>query len=159
MERKKLDTTLTLIIKGDKVLLAEKKRGFAAGKINAFGGKLEKGETIEQAMIRETQEECGVTPVSYKKVGEVEYDMYYKGEKTLMNMFVYICDKYEGEIIETEEMKPIWFDLDKVPFDRMFDNDRIWLPLVLEGKKIKGKCKFDKDDNEISRKIKEVSFF
>ena len=31
--------------------------------------------------------------------------------------------KWEGEISETEEMKPIWFDFDKIPFENMWKDD------------------------------------
>ena len=60
-----METTLNIIVDGDKILLARKKRGFGAGKINSPGGKLEVGETKEQAMVRETQEEVGITPTKY----------------------------------------------------------------------------------------------
>jgi 8-oxo-dGTP pyrophosphatase MutT (NUDIX family) len=40
-----------------------KKRGFGNGKYNGFGGKVENGETIQQAAIRETIEESGLTPL------------------------------------------------------------------------------------------------
>eukprot|EP00056_Hartaetosiga_gracilis_P017259 m.6783 g.6783 ORF g.6783 m.6783 type:complete len:151 (-) comp5533_c0_seq1:454-906(-) len=39
-----------------RILLGMKKRGFGKGKFNGFGGKLEKGETVEEAAVRELQE-------------------------------------------------------------------------------------------------------
>lgn len=42
------------------VLLGLKKRGFGTGKWNGFGGKVEPGETIRQAAIREMKEEAGI---------------------------------------------------------------------------------------------------
>jgi len=48
--------TLLFLIKEDQILLAMKKRGFGMGRFNGVGGKIEPGETIEQAMIRECQE-------------------------------------------------------------------------------------------------------
>ena len=44
-----------------------KKRGFGAGKWNGFGGKVEPGETIVEAAVREVKEECGYD-VSWKVV-------------------------------------------------------------------------------------------
>ena len=44
--------TLALIRDGQRVLLGYKKRGFGQGKWNAFGGKVETGETPEYAAIR-----------------------------------------------------------------------------------------------------------
>ena len=46
-----------------------KKRGFGSGKYNGIGGKIEKGEIPDEAMIRETKEEIKVTPIKYEKVG------------------------------------------------------------------------------------------
>jgi len=53
---------LCFIVKEGKILLIEKKRGLGAGKVNGPGGRIEKGETEEQAAARETQEEVGITP-------------------------------------------------------------------------------------------------
>lgn len=49
--------TLVLPNRGRQYLLGLKKRGFGEGKYNGFGGKVEQGETIRQAAIRELQEE------------------------------------------------------------------------------------------------------
>ena len=63
-----LETTLCLLRKENKILLAMKKRGFGTGKYNGVGGKIENGETLNEAMIRETKEEIGVIPTKYEKV-------------------------------------------------------------------------------------------
>ena len=76
----RIETTLCLLKRDNKILLAMKKRGFGKGKYNGIGGKIENNETPEQAMIRETQEEINVTPIKYEKVGIVEFDEYYKGK-------------------------------------------------------------------------------
>ena len=76
-----LETTLCLLKKDNEILLAMKKRGFGEGKYNGVGGKIENGETPEEAMLRETQEEISVTPTKYEKVGFLEFDEYYKGKK------------------------------------------------------------------------------
>lgn len=49
-----INTTLALLVKEDRILLALKKRGFAKNKYNGIGGKLNPTETPEAAMIRET---------------------------------------------------------------------------------------------------------
>lgn len=45
--------TLSIITKKGKILLGMKKRGFGVGKWNGFGGKVQHGETLEEAMKRE----------------------------------------------------------------------------------------------------------
>ena len=44
--------TLLFVVESDRVLLGMKKRGFGAGRWNGFGGKVDKGETIEEAAKR-----------------------------------------------------------------------------------------------------------
>lgn len=145
MKLKTLNTTLLLIFKDNKVLLGEKKRGFAKGTLNGIGGKQDPGETNEQAMIRETQEEIGVTPIDYRHIGEIYFDMWYKGEHVNMNLNIYTCDKFVGEVTETDEMKPGWYDIDKVPYDRMLQDDLLWMPMAIAGKKFKGNVVFNQD--------------
>jgi 8-oxo-dGTP pyrophosphatase MutT (NUDIX family) len=53
--------TLLLLQKDGSVLLGRKKRGFGEGKVNGFGGKVEAGETVIEAAVREMQEESGLT--------------------------------------------------------------------------------------------------
>ena len=55
-----MHATLLFILRGKEVLLIHKKTGLGAGKVNAPGGKMEKGETAEQAAIREVREEVKI---------------------------------------------------------------------------------------------------
>ena len=129
---KTVQTTLLYLFREHQVLMAMKKRGFGVGKYNGIGGKLEPGETVELAMVRETQEEIRVTPTGYQKCGVLDFDMYYKGEHILETVHVFTCDAFAGEPCETDEMRPIWFDYNKIPYDQMYQTDKIWLPLILE---------------------------
>lgn len=49
-----------LIIKDAKVLLGERKGSHGAGEYSCPGGHVEYGETMEQSLMREVAEECGV---------------------------------------------------------------------------------------------------
>ena len=66
-------TTLCFLTKDKKVLLAMKKRGFGNGRWNGVGGKLNAGETIRQAAIREAKEEIGVTVWQMEKVAVLDF--------------------------------------------------------------------------------------
>ena len=151
---KTVNTTLLLVIKNEKILLAQKKRGFGEGKFNGVGGKAEVGETIEQTMLRETQEEIGIVPKNFKKQAVIVFDEFMKGERAFVNMSIFVANDFDGKLIESDEMVPQWFDLNKVPYDKMFPDDKFWLPLILEGKEFDGKFKFDKDFNLQSYSIK-----
>lgn len=153
------DMTLLFLIKNNQILLAMKKRGFGEGRWNGVGGKCEPGETLEQAIIRETQEEIFVTPISPQKVAELTFDQYFKGEHVLMRGHVYLTTEWQGEPTESEEMAPKWFSLGSIPYESMWPDDPYWLPQVLDGKKIRASFVMDKDDSLLEHSVEEVSNF
>ena len=151
-----LETTLCLLKKENEILLAMKKRGFGEGKYNGVGGKIEGGETPDEAMIRETKEEILVTPTQYEKVGIIEFDEFYKGQKERVMFHLYIASEWQGEPTESDEMKPEWFDIQSIPYDKMFPDDKYWLPLILEGRKIKAYFDFDEEWNLLNKTIEDL---
>ncbi|MES2631006.1 MAG: 8-oxo-dGTP diphosphatase [Patescibacteria group bacterium] len=153
--------TLSLLFlrRENEILLAMKKRGFGEGRWNGVGGKVEGDESVEQAMIRETQEEIGVTPTVYEKVGDIRFDEYFKGEPTLMHVHVFTCTEWSGEPTESEEMAPQWFKHKDIPYDKMWSDDPYWLPAVIEGKKISADFKLDQTDAIVSYTVIEVMGF
>lgn len=153
---KSLELTLLYLTKDSQVLLAMKKRGFGEGKWNGVGGKIEQGETVEQALIRECQEEIGVTPIEFIKRGYLVFSEHHAGERKIMNLHVYITTKWDGNIVESEEMKPAWFNESELPYDTMWPADKIWIPIVLAGESIHGEFKLNEDNSVASSKITKV---
>jgi mutator protein MutT len=139
--------TLLFLRKDDQILLAMKKRGFGAGRWNGVGGKLDEGETIEHALVRECQEEIGVTPTSYTAVAELDFIQDAEVDPWHMYVYAYIADTWDGEPEESEEMAPAWYAIKDIPYDDMWQDDIHWLPLVLAGKKVTGTFTFDVHDN------------
>jgi len=131
---------LCFIVKDGQVLLIRKKRGLGAGKINAPGGKLEAGETALDAAVRETREEVGVTPLRLEDRGVVRFQF---ADGYSLHCAVFVAHDFEGEPIETPEALPMWFAVDAVPFDEMWEDDRHWLPQVLAGGSFQGWFEFD----------------
>ncbi len=154
IEYKLMPTTLLLVIKENKILLAAKKRGFGLGKYNGVGGKLEEGESVEEAMIRETFEEISIVPTEYKLRAVIDFKEFYKGMPVIEKTHIFVATDYTGQPTETEEMKPFWFDLDKIPYHNMFPDDSFWLPQLIEGKNIIGYFEFDKDFNKLAHELK-----
>lgn len=128
--------TLLFLRREDWILLAMKKRGFGAGKWNGVGGKAAPGETARQAIIRECQEEIGVTPGSLRLVGKI---LFLASDDPTFghDARIFVADNWEGEPIETEEMRPAWFQTNQIPYDTMWSDDQYWLPALLKGKSFK----------------------
>jgi 8-oxo-dGTP pyrophosphatase MutT (NUDIX family) len=153
---KEIHATLLLVVKGDRILLAQKKAGWRSGIFNGVGGKVEPGETVDAAMIRETQEEINITPTKYEKVGINYFTVVYKCEWVKMVTHIYIATDYDGTPAESDEMRPQWFDMDKIPYEKMWSDDIYWLPKVLQGKKFVGHFDFDEQNNITKHSIKIV---
>ncbi|MDD5606499.1 MAG: 8-oxo-dGTP diphosphatase [Candidatus Pacebacteria bacterium] len=154
MKNKKI-LTLCVIHQHPKILLGMKKRGFGAGRWNGFGGKLEKGESIEQAAKRETKEEIGIEIKNLNKVGIIDFQV--KDDPEILQVHIFRSEEFLGEPTETEEMKPQWFHIDEIPFKEMWQDDLYWMPLFLKKKKFKAWFLFDKDDNILEKEIKQVN--
>lgn len=149
--------SLLFLRRDNEILLAMKKRGFGSDRYNGVGGKIEPGETVEQALIRECQEEINVTPTTFEKVAEHDFHMDIDTDASWhMYVHAYVATQWEGEPEETEEMAPEWFPLDAVPYDHMWQDDRYWLPSVLAGKKVIGDYTFLADETMSGHAVQEV---
>lgn len=148
--------TLLFLVKKDSVLLAMKKRGFGVGRWNGVGGKVEENETTERAAVRECKEEINVTPIKFQKVATVTFNEIHGGERKTLNVTVYLCTKWSGTPVETEEMRPQWFKKTNIPYDNCWSDDKYWLPLILEGKKIKANFIMSDHDEVASYTLSEV---
>ncbi len=146
--------TLCFLVDKDNVCLAMKKRGFGKGKWNGAGGKVDENETIETAAIRELEEEIGVkvAPSDLNEVGDLAFAFENKPEWS-QHMYIFLIEKWQGEPTETEEMRPKWFSKDNLPFDKMWVDDPLWLPRVLDGEKISGAFTFSSDGSKIRKHI------
>ncbi len=133
--------TLLFVICGGKVLLIHKKRGLGAGNINGPGGRLEPGETPLEAAIREVEEELCITPQSVSHCGELSFQFV---DGLSIHCTVFRAESFRGTPQETDEAIPLWTSLDELPYDRMWEDDRYWLPLMLENTRFTGRFLFDK---------------
>jgi len=134
--------TLLFVLRGGRILLIHKKKGLGAGKLNGPGGRLEPGETPRQAAIREVQEELHITPTGVKPAGELQFQ-FTNGHS--IHAYVFTAAGFRGRPQETDEAIPLWFPRDEIPYQRMWADDRVWLPLLLAGQPFIGRFLFDED--------------
>lgn len=136
------------------VLLGFKKTGFGAGRWNGFGGKVEPRETIEAAAAREVREEAGLKVSALKEVAVVEFDI--AGTPQIHEVHVFITSNFIGEPTESDEMRPQWFKESEIPYDTMWPDDRVWLPLLLQGKRLRAKFVLGDGDAIVRQEINEL---
>lgn len=130
------------------ICIAEKKRGFAAGKWNGAGGKVQLNETVEAAAVREANEEFGIeiNVEDLQPMGVM--DFHFKHDPELdQQVHIYLVDSWQGGPAESEEMRPEWFLFEDIPYDNMWADIKIWLPRILQGEKLQGEFTFDDAEN------------
>ena len=126
-----MDKTVLAYIKKDNQFLMlyrnKKKKDINKEKWIGVGGHLEKGESKEQALIREIKEETGLDVLHY----------IYRGELLFVNndfeevMYLYLVDEVKGEIIDCDEGELAWIKKEDLMSLNMWEGDYKFLPLLI----------------------------
>ncbi|ANJ27519.1 8-oxo-dGTP diphosphatase [Agromyces aureus] len=116
------------------VLLGRKRHGLGVGRFVGPGGKLEPGESATEAAVREVLEETGIRVAAsdLEPRGLLTYHFPHR-EAWSQESSVFVARRWSGEPAASDELEPEWFALDAVPYARMWDDARFWLPGVLDG--------------------------
>jgi len=104
------------ILDGDKVLYGVPSGDFRDGGLDIPGGILEVGETFEQCVVRECEEEMGVTIRILDYVGS--YATKY-GARPITNV-VFAAEIASGTVKPSDDMnggEPVWRSMDDLPRD------------------------------------------
>lgn len=80
----------------------------------------------------------------------------------LLEVHVFRADYTEditGELQETEEMKPQWFEFDQIPYHLMWADDILWCPLFLQKKLFKGRFLFQGQNRILCHNLQIAEYF
>jgi 8-oxo-dGTP diphosphatase len=132
-----LEATLCFLVRGDRpqqVLLGLKKVGFGQGKYGGVGGKLNEGEAPVHAAVRELLEETGIVAeeADLRRAACLTFHFPHRPEWT-QSVHVFTATSWVGAASEGREIRPVWFPVEAIPYGRMWDDCRYWLPRVLAG--------------------------
>jgi 8-oxo-dGTP diphosphatase len=133
-------------VRDGEMLFIHKKRGVGAGNLVGPGGKLEGEETPSEAGIREVREEVNLEITELERAGELAFVF---GEDPFMLVNVFVATAFSGTATESEEGLPEWHAVDDLPYDRMWEDDRYWVPYMLAREPFRARFRFDADGDEI----------
>jgi len=117
---KTIEVAAAIIRDGDKVFATERGYGEFEGEWEFPGGKMEAGETPQQALVREIEEELKTQIFVGELVDTVEYDY----PKFHLTMHCYWCEVVKGKLVLVEHAAAKW--LSKEELDSVE-----WLPADL----------------------------
>ncbi len=121
-----------LILRGTEVFICQRKAGTAMGLQWEFpGGKIEPGETPEQALRRELEEELGIDARIGSYIAEVQHN-YRNGSSIHLRFFA--VHQFQGEIQNRvfEDMR--WAELRDLPAYNFLAADRKFIRDLAHGK-------------------------
>ncbi|MCL2402709.1 MAG: 8-oxo-dGTP diphosphatase, partial [Coriobacteriia bacterium] len=95
------------------------------GKWIGIGGKFEHGESPEQCLVREVQEETGLILTDFQLRGLVTFTTE-DGSSDPMLIFVYTATGFTGEVGHCSEGTLQWIDTDKIQDLNLWAGDRLF---------------------------------
>ena len=98
------------------------------------GGKIEEGETSNEASIREVKEETGIQVISQQYKGNVVIEY----PNMIFDLDIYNVNEYSGNPLEFEENDSMWIDIDELfKQDKKFASTEILKYINWENIKLK----------------------
>ncbi len=96
----------------NRVLLSRRHPDSHQGGLWEFpGGKVESGESVEQALVRELQEELGITANAYRPLIQIPHD--YPEQKVMLDVWKILA--YKGQPSGVEGQEVVWVDERDLP--------------------------------------------
>ena len=124
------ETTLLYLEKDNQYLMLKRNKkpkdineGFWIG----VGGHVEKDETVEECLIRETKEETGLDLTGYVKRGII----YFQNDDFIEVMHLFTSSSFKGNIVDCDEGELHWIDKKNVFDLKLWEGDKIFLKLLM----------------------------
>jgi 8-oxo-dGTP diphosphatase len=110
-DKKTIHVAVGMVVRNDQVLIARRQDHQHQGGLWEFpGGKVEPGETTEQALVREFQEEVGLVLDTQQMTPLMELPFDY-GDKTVL-LDTWVCHSTEGDVRGCEGQLVKWVAID-----------------------------------------------
>lgn len=120
----------------------KKPKDIHEGKWNGLGGKFEVGETPEECIVREVQEESGLLIQNPRLHGLLLFPKF-KGNDWYV--FVFTATEFTGELIESPEGQLEWVPDENLKSLNLWESDQIFFPWLENEKFFSAKFEYEGD--------------
>jgi len=128
MESKKLQVVAAIICKDNRIFATQRGYGEFKGQWEFPGGKVEPGETSEEALVREIKEELDTEIAVAKYIHTVEYDY----PTFHLSMRCYLCKIVVGKLVLKEHESAKWLTKDNIDSLNWLPADQELIPIIKE---------------------------
>lgn len=124
-----IDVVAALIRDDNKFLICQRSKNKSQGLLWEFvGGKVENGESKEDALIRECQEELDVKVVIKKEITSTVYEY----PNVTIHLTLFLTAISEGKIKKIEHEDIRWIMVDEIPNYEFCPADKAFLTYILK---------------------------
>lgn len=138
-------STMCYITKNNKTLMLyrnKKENDVHEGKYVGLGGKIEKGETPEECIVREVKEESGLNIKNPMLKGVLTFPSFKDDEDWYV--FLYTARDFDGQITESNEGELLWVQNDDLEKLNLWDGDKLFLKWMKDDRFFSGKITYKK---------------
>lgn len=109
-KNKPIQSVAFIFLRGHSILVERRKqdKAIAPALKSIPGGHVEKGESIEQALVRECREELNVDIIDYSHIGSLVYP----SEQKSFHVNYFVVKKWQGAIKSKEAAELYWLPVD-----------------------------------------------
>jgi 8-oxo-dGTP diphosphatase len=140
--------------RGREVLLGLKRTGFGTGRVVALGGKIDGRESAVEAAVREVAEESGIELArgELRDAGRITWSF---PAQPAWNMaaFLFTADAGTTPPVASEEIEPLWYAVDDIPWTGMWQDAPYWIPALLDGRRIDARIVMDPDNEGVASAV------
>jgi hypothetical protein len=153
-EERRLSQAIVLNRNSNQALLVYHKSGRWAGFYTGLLDEATPGEEPAAAAARIAAAQVGITtgPASHRATFLFSSEAWGRARE-----FEFLIEAHTGDPVESDTLRPEWFDFEAIPYDRMPADDAIWYPPFLDGKRMRGHFDFAPDGQTlIAHEVKQV---
>ena len=122
-------TNMCMLTRADGKVLVQNRIDPNWGGLTFPGGHVEPGESLVDSIVREMQEETGLTIRNPKLIGSKSW-MQKDGSRYLV--LLYIATEYEGELHSSEEGAIAWMTIEEMRAGKMVEGMELYFRVYLD---------------------------